>query len=164
MTVSGTGTALDSGDAATSRSWEVTVINSTTVDLVGSTYSTAISSGSASFTQVEWVTDHLEIFHPTTGSDQPCQVSQWKSTTQYHLAADSTHNGKIQVYFYALTTGAQVTTKSSQMKITYDRAVFLPATIPATVVGRVQRDLVHCHADYVYGANANLWFIGIFEE
>lgn len=161
-TISGTGTALDSGDTATSRSWAVTVINSTTVDLVGSTYSTPIASGAAAFTQVEWVTDHLEIFHPYTGTDQPCQVTQWKSATQYQYTVDTPTAYKIPVWVYS-SSGSAVTTKDSQMKLMYERDTFLPATIPATAVGHVQRDDVHCHADYVYSANGNIWILGLFE-
>lgn len=161
-TISGTGTALDSGDTATSRSWAVTVINSTTVDLVGSTYSTPIASGSAAFTQVEWVTDHLEIFHPYTGTDQPCQITQWKSTTQYHYTVDTPTAYKIPVYVYTIG-GTQVVTKASTMKLMYERDTFLPAVIPATAVGHVQRDAIHCHADYVYSANGNIWVLGLFE-
>ena len=49
------------------------------------------------------------------------------------------------------------------MKLMYERDTFLPATIPATAVGHVQRDDVHCHADYVYSANGNIWILGLFE-
>lgn len=160
--ISGTGTALDSGDSATLRSWAVTVIDPRTIDLVGSTYSTPIAAGSGAFAKVEWVTDHLEIFHPYTGTDQPVQVTQWKSTTQYHYTVDTPTSIKIPVWVYT-TSGTAVTTKGSQMKLMYSRETFLPAVIPATAVGQVQRENIHCHANYVYSANGNIWIMGEFE-
>jgi len=166
-----TGMRVDIASATTAGmtlngQWVVTVIDSTTIDLQSSTFAGSwTSGGTVTMTKSAWVTDHLEIFHPSTGSSaQYVQATLGKSSTRYLLAIDhsATTDYKFSVYFYD-TSGTLVSTSSSNMLISYSRSAWLPAILPAGDIGQVYRDGVHCDANHLYSTNGNLWFFGMFE-
>lgn len=138
--------------------------NSVTTGLPSAYVNPWVSGGTVTMVKAIWKTDHIEVFHPYAGSQQFVQCQMHKGTTWLDCKIDNSSitTYGFHAYFYD-NAGALVTSPSTDMKFSYQRDVWLPAAIPASNVGQVTRDNIHCNASGIYNANGNIWFCGIFE-
>ena len=138
--------------------------NSVTTGLPSAYVNPWAGGGTVTMVKAIWKTDHIEVFHPYAGSQQFVQCQMHKGTTWLDCKIDNTSitTYGFHAYFYD-NAGTLVSSSSTDMKFSYQRDVGLPATIPASNVGQVTRDNIHCNASGIYNANGNIWFCGIFE-
>ena len=162
--VTGTTEANDRWYIDSAGSGYIVLGNSVTTDLPSAYVNPWVSGGTVTMVKVLWKTDHIEVFHPYAGSQQFVQCQMHKGTTWLDCKIDNTSitTYGFHAYFYD-NAGTLVSSSSSDMKFSYQRDVRLPATIPASNVGQVTRDNIHCDANGIYNANGNIWFCGIFE-
>lgn len=138
--------------------------NDTTTGLPSAFVNAWVSGGTITMVKAIWQTDHLEIFHPYSGSTQFVQIQSQKSATMFHYEVDAASISTYGFHVYVRdAAGAYVTVPTSEMRFNYDRDVLLPAVIPGSLVGHVNRDNIPCDASGIYSANGNIWFFGIFE-
>lgn len=159
-------TGVTGGGAAALGEHAIQRIDASTFELDGTTWvnDSTPATGIASMVQTRWYGDHFEVFHPYAGSRQYTQVQGNASSTFYHYMVDTYAypNVGFEVYVYN-SSGALQTSVSNDMKFNFDRDVWLPATIPETLVGFVSRPGVKCDAADFYNADGTLWFFGIME-
>ena len=138
--------------------------NNTTTGTPSAFVNAWTSGGTITMVKAIWQTDHLEIFHPYSGSTQFVQIQSQKSATMFHYEVDAASISTYGFHVYVRdAAGSYVTVPTSEMRFNYDRDVLLPAVIPGSLVGHVNRDNIPCDASGIYSANGNIWFMGIFE-
>jgi len=138
--------------------------NDTTTGIPSAFVNAWVSGGTITMVKAIWQTDHLEIFHPYSGSTQFVQIQSQKSATMFHYEVDAASISTYGFHVYVRdAAGSYVTVPTSEMRFNYDRDVLLPAVIPGSLVGHVNRDNIPCDASGIYSANGNIWFMGIFE-
>lgn len=158
VTVAGVATATTANG-----NWHITVIDSTSFTLKGSTYAVDGSGGTVTLPEVCFVTDHMAVNHPYAGADNPVVLTKIYSATQsYSVELGTVTNYGFKVYFKDTASKAVITSVNTEMGFNFQRDVRLPATISATI-GAVSRDNVHCNMNSLYSSNGNFWFIGLFE-
>ena len=158
VTVAGVATATTANG-----NWHITVIDSTSFTLQGSTYAVDGSGGTVTLPEVVFVTDHIAVNHPYAGADNPIVLQkQYSATQSYTVELGTVTAYGFRVYFKNSTTGAVITSVSDQMGFNFIRDVRLAATI-GTTIGTVSRDNVHCNMNALYSSSGNFWFIGLFE-
>lgn len=158
VTVAGVATATTANG-----NWHITVIDSTSFTLQGSTYAVDGSGGTVTLPEVVFVTDHLAVNHPYAGADNPIVLQkQYSATQSYTVELGTVTAYGFRVYFKNSTTGAVITSVNDQMGFNFIRDVRLAATI-GTTIGTVSRDNVHCNMNALYSSSGNFWFIGLFE-
>lgn len=162
--ITGTTEANDRWYIGSVGSGYIVLGNSVTTGLPSAYVNPWVSGGTVTMVKAIWKTDHVEVFHPYAGSQQFVQCQMHKGTTWLDCKIDNSSISTygFHAYFYD-NAGALVSVAASDMKFSYQRDVWLPATIPASNVGQVTRDNIHCNASGIYNANGNIWFCGIFE-
>lgn len=158
VTVAGVATATTANG-----NWHVTVIDSTSFTLQGSTYSVDGSGGTVTLPEVVFVTDHMAVNHPYAGADNPVILTKNYSATQsYTVELGAVTRYGFKVYFKDTASKAVITTVNTEMGFNFQRDVRLPATIGSTI-GAAERDFVHCNMNALRSSRGNFWFVGLFE-
>lgn len=158
VTVAGVATATTANG-----NWHVTVIDSTSFTLQGSTYSVDGSGGTVTLPEVVFVTDHMAVNHPYAGADNPVILTKNYSATQsYTVELGTVTSYGFKVYFKDTASKAVITTVNTEMGFNFQRDVRLPATIGSTI-GAAERDFVHCNMNALRSSSGNFWFVGLFE-
>jgi len=159
VTVAGVATATTANG-----NWHITVIDSTSFTLQGSTYAVDGSGGTVTLPEVVFVTDHMAVNHPYTGSDNPVILTKiyTSATESYSVELGTVGSYGFKVYFRDTASKAVITSVNDQMVFNFIRDVRLAATI-GTTIGTVSRDNVHCNMNALYSSTGNFWFIGLFE-
>lgn len=143
--------------------WHITVIDSTSFTLQGSTYAVDGSGGTVTLPEVCFVTNHMAVNHPYAEADNPVVLTKIYSATQsYSVELGAVTSYGFKVYFKDTASKAVITSVNTEMGFNFQRDVRLPATISATI-GAVSRDNVHCNMNSLYSSAGNFWFIGLFE-
>lgn len=105
----------------------------------------------------------LQVTHPNTGAVQQVTAQENNSMGAIHARVSNITGTGFRIYFYN-TSGTLITTPSSSMVPYCVRDVEMPAAIPSGSVGFYNRDAVPMNAaNFVTGANGNIWFIGVLE-
>ena len=158
VTVAGVATATTANG-----NWHVTVIDSTSFTLQGSTYAVNGSGGTVTLPEVVFVTDHMAVNHPYAGADNPVILTKNYSATQsYTVELGTVTSYGFKVYFKDTASKAVITTVDTEMGFNFQRDVRLPATIGSTI-GAAERDFVHCNMNALRSSSGNFWFVGLFE-
>lgn len=158
VTVAGVATATTANG-----NWHITVIDSTSFTLQGSTYAVDGSGGTVTLPEVVFVTDHMAVNHPYAGSDNPVILTKIYSATQsYSVELGTVGSYGFKVYFRDTASKAVITSVNTEMVFNFQRDVRLAATI-GTTIGTVSRDNVHCNMNALYSSSGNFWFVGLFE-
>lgn len=158
VTVAGVATATTANG-----NWHITVIDSTSFTLQGSTYAVDGSGGTVTLPEVVFVTDHMAVNHPYAGADNPVILTKNYSATQsYSVELGTVTSYGFKVYFKDTATKAVITSVNDQMGFQFQRDVRLPASI-LTTIGSVAREGVHCNMNALYSSSGNFWFVGLFE-
>ena len=143
--------------------WHITVIDSTSFTLQGSTYAVDGTGGTVTLPEVVFVTDHLAINHPYAGADNPVVLTKNYSATQsYTVELGTVTSYGFSVYFKDSASKAVITSVNDQMGFQFQRDVRLPASI-LTTIGYAAREGVHCNMNALYSSSGNFWFVGLFE-
>jgi len=154
------------GGAAALGEHVIQRINGSTFELEGTTWvdDSTPGTGVASMVKTRWNTNHFQVFHPYSGSRQYVQVQANKSPTFYHYLVDTyTYpNVGFEVHVFD-ASGALVTSLSNDMRFNFDRDVWLPAVIPSTLIGFVNRSGIKCDAADFYSTSGEIWFLGVLE-
>jgi len=158
VTVAGVATATTANG-----NWHITVIDSTSFTLQGSTYAVDGSGGTVTLPEVIFVTDHMAVNHPYAGADNPVVLTKNYSATQsYSVELGTVTSYGFKVYFKDTATKAVITSVNTEMGFNFQRDVRLAATI-GTTIGAVARNDVHCNMNALYSSSGNFWFVGLFE-
>lgn len=157
VTVAGVATATTANG-----NWHITVIDSTSFTLQGSTYAVNGSGGTVTLPEVVFVTDHMAVNHPYAGADNPVILTKNYSATQsYSVELGTVTSYGFKVYFKDTASKAVITSVNDQMGFQFQRDVRLPASI-LTTIGSVAREGVHCNMNSLHSSRGNFWFIGLF--
>lgn len=142
--------------------WHITVIDSTSFTLQGSTYAVDGTGGTATLPEVLFVTDHMAVNHPYAGADNPVALTKNYSATQsYSCELGTVTSYGFKVYFKDTASKAVITSVNAEMGFNFMRDVRLAATI-STTIGAVSREAVHCNMNSLHSSSGNFWFIGLF--
>lgn len=107
--------------------------------------------------------NYIQVTHPNTGGVQQVSAQETNAMGAIHARVSNITATGFRVYFYN-TSGVQITTPSSSLVPYCTREVDMPAPIPAGAVGFYNRDSVPMNAaNFVTGANGNIWVIGLIE-